>query len=58
MIALSIPHCEESDENESFDESITLRDRTNQLDESDISMDESVSFLKEIMPPKCNKYGM
>lgn len=58
MISLSVPHSEESDENESFDESITLKDRTNQFDESDVSMDESMSYLKEIMPRKSSKYGM
>lgn len=56
MIALSVPHSEEFDENESFDESITDT-INNELDESNISMDESTSFLKEIMPRKFNKYG-
>lgn len=58
MIALSVPHCEDSDENESFDESGTLEDITNnQLDESNVSMNESVTFLEEIMPRKNSKYG-
>lgn len=57
MISLSVPHCEDFDENESF-ESVTLGDTTNnQLDESNVSMDESITFLKEIMPRRNNKYG-
>ncbi|XP_077281632.1 lymphokine-activated killer T-cell-originated protein kinase [Temnothorax americanus] len=58
MIALSIPHSEDCDENESLDESNASEDmKNNQLDESDISMDESMTFLKEIMPPRSKKYG-
>jgi len=60
MIALSIPHCENSDEDESFDKSITSENMTNnQLDEFNVSMDsnESMTFLEEIMPPKHSKYG-
>jgi len=43
MIALSTPHCEEDfNENESFDNCTTSEDtRNNQLDESDISIDEN-----------------
>lgn len=57
MISLTVPHWEDFDENESF-ESVTLGDATkNQLDESNVSMDESVTFLKEIMPSRKSKYG-
>lgn len=58
MIALTPPHCEDSDENESFDESVTFGDmKNNQLDESDVSMDDSMTFLKDIMPRRFSKYG-
>lgn len=60
MIALSIPHCDNSDEDESFDKSTTSENTTNnQLDEFNVSMDsnESMTFLEEIMPPKHSKYG-
>lgn len=58
MIALLPPHCEDLDENESFDESGTLEDMTNnELDKSNVNMDESMTFLEEIMPCKSSKYG-
>lgn len=58
MISLSIPHVEDLDQNESFNNSFTETDLTNnELDDSEFNMDESVTFLKEIMPRTCNKYG-
>ncbi|XP_025268834.1 lymphokine-activated killer T-cell-originated protein kinase isoform X2 [Camponotus floridanus] len=58
MISLSAPHVEDLDESESFNDSVTDTDLTNnQLDDSKLNMDESVIFLKEIMPRACNKYG-
>lgn len=58
MISLSIPHAEEFDGSESFNDSITETDLTNdQLDDSKLDMDDSITFLKEIMPRTCNKYG-
>ncbi|XP_028044598.1 lymphokine-activated killer T-cell-originated protein kinase isoform X2 [Monomorium pharaonis] len=56
MISLSPPHCEDNDE--SCDESIVSEDMSlNELNESDISMNESMTFLKEIMPRRNSKYG-
>lgn len=58
MISLSIPHAEEFDKSESFNNSITDTVLTNdQLDDSKLDMNESVTFLEEIMPRTCNKYG-
>ncbi|XP_011635596.1 lymphokine-activated killer T-cell-originated protein kinase [Pogonomyrmex barbatus] len=58
MIALTPPHCEDFDPDEFLNES--EKDTTNvdnQLDNSDVSMNESVTFIKEIMPTRFNKYG-
>lgn len=53
MIALVPPHCEDFDE--SFDNSTTMEDMKNNQLESDVSIDESMTDLKEIMPH--SKYG-
>ncbi|KYM75760.1 PREDICTED: lymphokine-activated killer T-cell-originated protein kinase [Atta cephalotes] len=52
MIALSTPHCEEDfNENESFDNCTTSEDtRNNQLDESDISIDENKYGTRPALP--------
>lgn len=58
MISLSVPHNEELDENESFDNSVTETNLTdNQFNDSKFDMDESITFLKEIMPRTNSKYG-
>lgn len=58
MIALTAPHCEELDENDSFKKSISSEDTIkDQFDESDTSMNENATFLKEIMPRRNTKYG-
>jgi len=58
MIALSTPHCENFDENESSEESVTLGDITNnQLDESNVSKDDSITSLEDVMPHRFSKYG-
>jgi len=54
MISLSVPHAEHLDENE-LDESITESMKT--LDESDVDMNESDSFLKRLMPCTRNIIG-
>ncbi|XP_014472888.1 PREDICTED: lymphokine-activated killer T-cell-originated protein kinase isoform X3 [Dinoponera quadriceps] len=56
MIALSPPHVQIEDE--SSDESVIDADTTNKLlDDSNYDMDESVTFLKEIMPQTNDKLG-
>ncbi|XP_072749569.1 lymphokine-activated killer T-cell-originated protein kinase isoform X1 [Anoplolepis gracilipes] len=58
MISLSVPHSEELNESESLDNSITEADLTNKtFDDSKPDMDESITFLKEIMPRTRSKYG-
>jgi len=47
MISLSVPHAEHLDESK-LDESITESMKI--LDESDVDMNESDSFLKRVMP--------
>ncbi|KAH0953965.1 hypothetical protein HN011_005472 [Eciton burchellii] len=54
MISLSVPHAEHLDENE-LNESITESIKT--LDESDVDMNESDSFLKRVMPCTRNVIG-
>ncbi|KYN15741.1 PREDICTED: lymphokine-activated killer T-cell-originated protein kinase [Trachymyrmex cornetzi] len=51
MIALSTPHCEDFNENESFDSCTTSEDtRNNQLDKSDVSINENKYGTRPALP--------